>query len=238
MSDTILKLDNISVNYGEFPAVRNVSMDIKEGSMNAVIGLNGAGKTSLMNAISGITPMQEGRVYIGDRDVTGLSPYKLVSEGMCLVPQGGHVFNRMSVMDNLIVGSYTRRARKNKNEMLDKVFDIFPVLKEKSGEPAGSLSGGQRQMVAIGRALMGAPRIMLFDELSLGLAPVVVRDIYAAIKRINEQESNTIVLIEQDTRRAMSMTDYSYIMLKGEIVLEGPSSELGEQEVKRAYFGI
>jgi branched-chain amino acid transport system ATP-binding protein len=144
----------------------------------------------------------------------------------------------MTVLDNLIVGSYKKSARADKQKNLEKVFELFPVLAEKKDMAAGSLSGGQRQMVAIGRALMSNPKIILFDELSLGLAPVVVKDIYATIKKINEIDNTTIVLIEQDTRRAIATTDYSYIMLKGKVLLEGDATDLSDDDIKKAYFGI
>jgi branched-chain amino acid transport system ATP-binding protein len=238
MSKDILKLENIKVKYGDFVAVDGVTMNVKEGHMVSVIGLNGSGKTSLMNAVAGLTKISEGKVYLGDEDVTGYSSHKMVSAGLSLVPQGGHCFNRMTVLDNLIVGSYKKSARADKQKNLEKVFELFQVLAEKKDMAAGSLSGGQRQMVAIGRALMSNPKIILFDELSLGLAPVVVKDIYATIKKINEIDNTTIVLIEQDTRRAIATTDYSYIMLKGKVLLEGDATDLSDEDIKKAYFGI
>ncbi len=234
----MLKLENIEVKYGDFVAVESVSMDIADGSMVGLLGTNGSGKTSLMNAVAGLTKATSGKVYIAGEDVTGLSPEDLVQHGLSLVPQGGHCFKRMTVQDNLLVGSYNRRSRPLRKDNLEKVYDLFPMLKEKKDVPAGGLSGGQRQMVAIGRALMSDPKLLLFDELSLGLAPVVVKDIYATISRINKEQGTTILLIEQDTKRVLSMTDYAYIMLKGNIALEGASSELDEEAVRKAYFGI
>ena len=238
MSKAILKLDNIEVKYGDFIAVESVSLEVYDGSIVGLIGTNGAGKTSLMNAVSGLTPVTSGKIYVADEDVTGLSPEKMVERGISLVPQGGHCFNRMTVQDNLLVGSHSRKSRPFRKDNLDKVYDLFPMLAEKKDALAGSLSGGQRQMVAIGRALMSEPRILLFDELSLGLAPVVVKDIYATIARINKEQGTTVFLIEQDTKRVLAISDYAYIMLKGKVALEGDASELTEEEVKKAYFGI
>ncbi|MCR5227829.1 MAG: ABC transporter ATP-binding protein [Eubacterium sp.] len=244
MSSTLLQFDNVTVKYGDFTAVSDVTMSFFEGSIIGLIGTNGAGKTSLMNAAMGLTPISSGKVSIAGEDITEVPVEKKLDYGMCLVPQGGHCFNRMSVQDNLLVGGISTKSKRGKEnyvsraDSLEKVYDLFPVLKEKANVPAGSLSGGQRQMVAIGRALMSNPRIILFDELSLGLAPVVVKDIYATIRKINETERTTIILIEQDTNRVLSMTDYAYIMLKGQVALEGDSDSLDPDEVKKAYFGI
>lgn len=244
MSSTLLQFDNVSVKYGDFTAVSDVTMSFFEGSIIGLIGTNGAGKTSLMNAAMGLTPISSGKVSIAGEDITKVPVEKKLDYGMSLVPQGGHCFNRMSVQDNLLVGGISskakhgRDAKRMRSDNLEKVYDLFPILKEKANVPAGSLSGGQRQMVAIGRALMSSPKIILFDELSLGLAPVVVKDIYATIRKINETERTTIILIEQDTNRVLSMTDYAYIMLKGKVALEGDSDSLDPEEVKKAYFGI
>ena len=231
MSSTLLQFDNVSVKYGDFTAVSDVTMSFFEGSIIGLIGTNGAGKTSLMNAAMGLTPISSGKVSIAGEDITKVPVEKKLDYGMCLVPQGGHCFNRMSVQDNLLVGGISskakhgRDAKRMRSDNLEKVYDLFPILKEKANVPAGSLSGGQRQ-------------IILFDELSLGLAPVVVKDIYATIRKINETERTTIILIEQDTNRVLSMTDYAYIMLKGKVALEGDSDSLDPEEVKKAYFGI
>ena len=238
MSEVVLKLENMEVRYSDYIAVQDVSLEIKKGEMVGLIGTNGSGKTSLMNAAAGLIKINKGKVSLNGKDVTGASPEKLVQAGLSLVPQGGHCFNRMTVQDNLLVGSYSKKARANKLDNLEKVYDLFPDLRDKNSELAGNLSGGQRQMVAIGRALMSEPEIILFDELSLGLAPVVVKGIYETIKRINKEQNTTIILIEQDTNRVLRMTDYVYIMLKGRIALEGISSELSVEEVKKAYFGI
>jgi branched-chain amino acid transport system ATP-binding protein len=157
--------------------------------------------------------------------------------GLIAVPEGGRVFPRMSVLDNLIMGSYTPKARKERNQALERVYELFPIIKEKANQAAGSLSGGQRQMVAIGRALMSEPELVCFDEISLGLAPTVIKDIYATIRQINK-EGLTVILVEQDVKRSLKISDRSYVMLKGKIVLEGNSQELTEDEVKKAYFGL
>ncbi|MBO5551052.1 MAG: ABC transporter ATP-binding protein, partial [Lachnospiraceae bacterium] len=210
MSDTVLSLEHIKVDYGDFAAVEDVSLSVAEGSMVSIIGTNGSGKTTLLNAAAGLTAPSEGRIVLNGRDVTGMDAAKRVEEGLALVPQGGRCFGRMSVEDNLLAGSFSARARKKAGQSLERVYGLFPSLKDKRKQPAGTLSGGERQMTAIGRALMSEPSIMLFDELSLGLAPLVIKDIYEGLRRLNEEEQVTIVLVEQDTRRAMRMTDRTY----------------------------
>ena len=233
----MLAIDSLTVKYGDMTAVDNVSMKINEGEMVSVLGPNSSGKTTLMNTIAGLNSPCSGEISFQGQSLKGLSSDKIVELGISLVPQGGRCFNRMSVFDNLMVGSYSRKARRSVKSSLNRVFELFPVLYEKKDLPAGSLSGGQRQMVAIGRALMSCPRLLLFDELSLGLAPVVIKDIYSAIKHISKEENTTIVMVEQDTKRAMKMTDHTYIMLKGNVVLEGRSGELSDDAVRKAYFG-
>ena len=233
----MLSIDSLTVKYGDMIAVDNVSMEIHEGELVSVLGPNSSGKTTLMNTIAGLNSPCGGEITLQGQPLNGLSPDKIVDLGVSLVPQGGRCFNRMSVVDNLMVGSHSKKARRSAKGSLNRVYELFPVLHDKRNQPAGSLSGGQRQMVAIGRALMSCPRLLLFDELSLGLAPVVIKDIYAAIKQISREENTTIVMVEQDTKRAMSMTDYTYIMLKGNVVLEGRSGELSDDAVRKAYFG-
>lgn len=237
MSEVMLSIDSLTVKYGDMIAVDNVSMIIHKGDLVSVLGPNSSGKTTLMNTVAGLNSPCSGEISLLGQSMNGLSSDKRVELGVSLVPQGGRCYNRMSVFDNLMVGSYSKRSRHSAKSSLDKVYELFPVLYDKRNQPAGSLSGGQRQMVAIGRALMSCPRLLLFDELSLGLAPVVIKDIYSAIKQISEEENTTIVMVEQDTKRAMRMTDHTYIMLKGKIVLEGRSGELSDDAVKRAYFG-
>ena len=238
MPENLLTIKDLNVRYGDFIALSDVSVSVGKGELVSVLGTNGAGKTTLMMTIAGMIPSVSGKVVFNGEDVTGTQPDKMVRKGLCLVPQGGRCFSRMSVQDNLLVGGYERGARRFTKESLERVYALFPDLFEKRNAPAGSLSGGQRQMVAIGRALMSRPKILLFDELSLGLAPVVIKSIYHVIRRICSDEGTSIVLVEQDTRRAMQMTDRTYIMLKGRVVLEGRPDELSEETVKRAYLGI
>ena len=238
MSDALLRIEDLSVYYGDFIAVQGASLSVNEGQIISLIGLNGAGKTTLMSAVMGISKPSSGKVYFDGQDITSMNTDKIVAKGLSLIPQGGKCFNRMSVQDNLLMGSFPKSARKNAKETLEHIYELFPVLKEKMKDPAGSLSGGQRQMVAIGRALMAHPKCLIFDEISLGLSPAVIKDIYHRIKTINELDHTAVILIEQDTRRALKMSDDFFIMLKGKVVLSGKSADVDAETLKDAYFGI
>lgn len=237
MSEPILRVENIQAKYGDFIAVQDASLEIPEKKIVSIIGSNGAGKSTLMDTIAGIHVPTSGKVYFKGEDITGLPAYQIVEKGLSLVPQGSRCFIRMTIEDNLIMGSYPKCARKCRKENLERVYTLFPVLKEKRKDLSGSLSGGQRQMVAIARAMMSNPELVLFDEISLGLAPTIIKDIYARIKQING-EGMTVVLVEQDVKRSVKTSELSHIMLKGRIVLSGQSKELTEEEIKNAYFGI
>jgi len=237
MSEEILRVEGVDVFYNDFQAVQQASFYANKGEIVSLIGTNGAGKTTLMRAICGVLPAKNGKVFFEGKEVTGLPPHKIVDLGVSLVPEGRHLFGRMSVKDNLIMGSYTSRARKGAKAGLEKVYELFPILKEKSEQAAGSLSGGQQQMVAIGRALMSDPKLICFDEIALGLAPTIIKDIYARVRELNGL-GLTIILVEQDVRRSLRESKRAYVMLKGKVVLEGVSKELTEEEVGKAYFGM
>ncbi len=234
----MLIIDSLRVAYGDFIAVSGASLEAGDGQIAAVIGANGAGKSSLLNAAAGLLPSAGGKVLFRGEDITGMAPEKIVDRGLALVPQGGRCFPRMSVRDNLMVGSYPKRARRDAAATLERVYALFPVLKEKEKDLAGTLSGGQRQMLAIGRALMSKPSCLMFDEISLGLAPIVINDIYALIGRINREEKIGVVLVEQNTERALRISDSCFVMLKGRVVLSGQSAQVSTEAVKAAYFGI
>ena len=237
MSEPILKVEGIQAKYGDFLAVESATLDVPEGKIVSVIGANGAGKSTLMDTIAGIHRPSAGKVFFKGEDITGMPAEKVVQLGLSLVPQGSRCFVRMTVEDNLIMGSYPKRVRGKMKESLERVYTLFPVLKEKRNDLSGSLSGGQRQMVAVGRALMTDPDLILFDEISLGLAPTVIKDIYAKIREIS-RSGMTVVLVEQDTNRAIRTGEFAHVMLKGRVVLSGRSRELGEDEIKTAYFGL
>ena len=238
MSEPLLKVEGIQAKYGDFIAVHSATLDVPEGKIVSLIGSNGAGKSTLMDTVAGLHKPSAGKVYFKGEDITGLPAEKIVTRGLSLVPQGSRCFIRMSVEDNLIMGSFPKGVRSKAKDNLEKVYNLFPVLKEKRNDASGSLSGGQRQMVAVGRALMTDPELVMFDEISLGLAPTVIKDIYATIKRLNKETGITVLLVEQDTQRAMKTGELCHVMLKGEVVLSGPPKELGDDEIKKAYFGI
>ncbi len=238
MSDALLRIEALSAGYGDFVAVDAVDLEVGEGQIVSLIGINGAGKTTLMDTVAGLHRPTAGKVLFAGEDITGLSADRIVAKGLSMVPQGGRCFPRMSVQDNLLMGSFPKVARKNAKQTLEHIYELFPDLAEMKQRPAGTLSGGQRQMVAIGRALMGAPKCLIFDEISLGLAPAVINDIYKKIKRINEEEKTSIILIEQDIRRVLKASDSFYVMLKGRAVLCGKSDEVDSEALKKAYFGI
>ena len=237
MSESILKVEHVQAKYGDFIAVEDATLDVPAGTIVSVIGANGAGKSTLMDTIAGVHRASGGKIIFKGEDISGMSAEKIVMRGLSLVPQGSRCFIRMTVEDNLIMGSYPKTARAMMKDTLERVYTLFPVLKQKRNDLSGSLSGGQRQMVAIGRALMTNPDCVMFDEISLGLAPTIIKDIYARIKEISS-DGMTVVLVEQDTHRAIKTGEYSHVMLKGRVVLSGRSKELGEDEIKKAYFGL
>lgn len=237
LNNILLRIEDLNINYGDFQALSKVSLEVAEGTIVSVIGANGAGKSTLLQAISGLLKPSGGRIIFKNEDISGFAPHETVAQGISLIPEGGKVFTGLTVLENLTIGSYTPKARKKKAGLLAKVYELFPVLSEKANQLAGNLSGGQRQMLAIGRALMSDPKLLLFDEISLGLAPKVIKDIYQRIKLIN-QEGTTVVLVEQDVRRSLKASENSYVMLEGSIVLFGRSQELSEEKVREAYFGV
>ena len=234
----MLSIDGLQVRYGDFIAVSSVTLEVAPGQIAALIGANGAGKSSLLNAVAGLMRPTAGTVRFDGCDITGMPADRIVAKGLSLVPQGGRSFLRMSVHDNLVIGSYPKAVRKHADASLERVYSLFPVLEKKRNELAGSLSGGQRQMLAIGRALMSRPKCLMFDEISLGLAPVTIKDLYARIRQINSEEGITIILVEQDTERALRIADTCCVMLKGEVAMAGPAKDMTNESIKSAYFGI
>lgn len=239
MEDAILKIENLDFNYGDFQALYQINMSIPKGKIVSLIGSNGAGKSTLLNAIVGENkvPKGTGSIEFNGEEISGLPTNQIVSKGITLSPEGSSVFENMSVEENLLMGAYLPKVRKDRFAGLERVYRLFPVLKEKEKQMATFLSGGQRQMLAIGRAIMSNPQLLICDELSLGLAPVVVKDIYKSIQEINAL-GVTVLLVEQEVKRSLKYADYSFVIVKGRIVMEGPSSELPPEEVKDAYLGV
>ena len=237
-----LKIDELSVSYGPIPALRNVSIEVPEGGFVSVLGSNGAGKTTLVRTITGVLYLQKGKVTSGSitrdgQDITKLNTRKIVTGGVAQVPEGRMLFPQLTVEENLRCGAASRRDLAGINDTLSEVFDLFPQLPPLKNQLAGLLSGGEQQMVAVGRALMAKPSLLVCDELSLGLAPLIVRDLFLLLDRINK-EGVAVLAIEQNARIALQHSTYAYALEVGEIVLEGPSDELREnQEVQDLYMG-
>jgi len=235
--EKILKIESLDCYYGDFQALFGVSMEVVKGQIVSIIGANGSGKSTLLNTIMGVNKPRSGKIFFEGTDITAKQTSDIVSQGLTISPEGSAVFEDMSVTENLLMGAYLKNPRKNRQANMEKAFELFPVLYEKRNQLATFLSGGQRQMLAIARAIMSEPKILICDEISLGLAPVVVKDIYKKVKDINDS-GVTILLVEQEVKRSLQYSDYSYVMVKGRIVIEGRSEELPEEEVKDAYLGI
>ena len=241
----LLELNSVEVLYDDVILVlRGLSLEVEEGRIVALLGSNGAGKTTTLKAISGLLKVEDGEVTDGSiqfdgREIHGLPADRIVRDGIFQVVEGRHVFEHLTVHENLLAGAHTRRDRAEVPADLDRVYGYFPRLAERKRQSAGYLSGGEQQMLALGRALMARPRLMLLDEPSLGLAPILVREIFEIIRRINEEEGTTILLVEQNARIALSVADYGYVMEAGRVVLEGSAEELGDNEdVREFYLGL
>ncbi|UCD82432.1 MAG: ABC transporter ATP-binding protein [Desulfobacterales bacterium] len=231
----MLTLENLSTFYGNFEAIKDISMSIEHGELVAVIGANGAGKTTLMRTICGLHRSKKGTITFSRKNITNLGPVDRVKAGIVYCPEGRKLFAEMKVLENLEMGAYTCLDDFEKN--LDKVLSLFPVLKDRKNQLAGSLSGGEQQMLAIGRSLMGNPKLILFDEPSTGLAPLIAEELMQVIKQLND-EGKTVVLVEQNVHLALEISQRGYIIENGKIVLEGDAHALKEnEEVKRAYLG-
>ena len=231
----ILEIKNLSVSYGGIEAIKNISFDVEAGSIVTLIGSNGAGKSSTLRSIAGIVKAKSGEVLFEGENILGLSPAQIVKRGVTLVPEGRRVFPNLTVAENLHVGAYLRKDDIKPD--LEYVYELFPRLKERSWQFAGTLSGGEQQMLAVGRAMMARPKLIMMDEPSLGLAPLIVQGIFDIIRTINKA-GITVLLIEQNANMALKVADYAYVMQTGEITLSGTGAELLEnEEVKEAYLG-
>jgi branched-chain amino acid transport system ATP-binding protein len=235
--ETILKVSNIDTFYGSLQVLWDISLEIKTGEIVSIIGANGSGKSSLLNTISGMIHPAKGMVLFENKDITALDPFRIVALGISQVPEGRRIFPDMTVYENLKIGSYNHKARSKREQNLKTVYEHFPILKRRKNQLARTLSGGEQQMVAIGSALMSDPKLMLLDEMSLGLAPIVVNELYKNLKEIRSR-GITIVFVEQNVRRTLSEAERAYILETGRIVLSGNAEDLREEEkVKKAYFG-
>ncbi len=237
-SEPMLKVMDLATHYGPVQALHGISMEVYPGELVAMVGANGAGKTTLLQTLSRVQNSSAGQVIFDGMDITNQKPHKIVTAGVCQVPEGRQVFAPLSVDDNLRLGGFTQRKDHQWFEQeLERVYSLFPILKEKSGQAAGTLSGGQQQMLAIGRALLGRPRLLLLDEPSMGLAPLLVEEIFRIIQQLNEQ-GVTILLVEQNARAALGIADRGYVLETGRVVLTASADDLLEDEaVRRAYLG-
>lgn len=233
----MLELQEISVAYGAIQALEGVSLTVREGEIVALIGANGAGKTTTLRTISGLAAPRTGKVLFRGQDITRVGPSKIVWLGISHVPEGRRVFARMSVEENLEMGAYVRKGGSETRESIEQVYTRFPRLRERRSQPAGTLSGGEQQMLAMGRALMSKPKLLLMDEPSMGLAPMLVREIFSIIEELNAG-GTTILLVEQNAHMALSVASRAYVLETGNVVLSGAATDLaGNPEVRRAYLG-
>ena len=233
----LLEIKDLEVNYGVIKAIKGVSFDVNEGEIIALIGANGAGKTTILHTITGLIQAKKGSIVFDGKELTKTPPHKIVSIGMAHVPEGRRIFQQLSVLENLKLGAYTRKDKSEIASTLKMVYERFPRLEERKNQVAGTLSGGEQQMLAMGRALMSKPRIILMDEPSMGLSPLLVSEIFDIIKVINES-GTTVLLVEQNAKKALSIADRAYVLETGNITLSGDAKDLiNDESVKKAYLG-
>lgn len=240
MKDIMLKIDALNAFYGNIPALNNVGINVPKGKIVSIIGANGAGKSTLLKSISGLVRKKNGRILFKDKDITNLSADRIVAQGISLVPEGRQLFAHLTVIDNINLGAYHYYNTRNKsliNEKIHEVYGMFPILEKRSGQIAGTLSGGEQQMLAIARAFMGQPEMMLLDEPSMGIAPLVVREIFNVIVNLNES-GTTVLLVEQNAKAALKVAHHAYVLENGKVVLEGfPRELMDNPKVKEVYLG-
>ena len=233
-----LEIQNLSSGYGELQILWDVSLELEAGKLTALVGSNGVGKTTLLRTVVGLLKPWQGSVTFEGRDVTRVSPHTKAAQGVVLVPEGRQLFTEMSVYENLEMGAFTKRAQAHSQQNMERVYDMFPILQERSNQKAGTLSGGEQQMLAVARGLMAQPEILMFDELSLGLAPFLVLNIFEVLQKL-KAEGLTMLLVEQNVQMALAISDYAYVLSDGRVELEGPSREVAQNEhVRQAYLGI
>ena len=233
----MLEVQNLNVHYGSIHAIKDISLEVNEGEIVSLIGANGAGKTTTLHTITGIKKATSGSIKLYDQDLTAIEPHKIITLGMAHVPEGRHIFAEMTVEENLEMGAFWLKGKTNVSQEIEKVYERFPRLKERYRQPAGTLSGGEQQMLAIGRAIMSKPKIMLMDEPSMGLSPLLVREIFNIIQELN-RSGMTILLVEQNAKMALSIAHRAYVLETGEIVMKGKAEDmLQDDDVRKAYLG-
>jgi branched-chain amino acid transport system ATP-binding protein len=234
----MLTLENLKINYGAIKAVQGVNLTVKEKTIVTLIGANGAGKSTILRTISGVVKASSGKIIFGGENITNIDPSKIVVKGISHAPEGRLIFANLSVLENLEMGAYTRKDKNEIKQYLELVFTLFPRLKERIKQPGGTLSGGEQQMLAISRAIMAKPKLLLLDEPSLGIAPILVKTIFEKIVALNKHSGITILLVEQNANLALSIADYGYVLETGNIKLEGNAIELAKnEEIRKAYLG-
>ncbi len=235
----MLRLEEIRTYYGNIQALKGVSLEVNDGEIICLIGANGAGKSTTLMSVSGIVPPREGEIYFGDEPITGIAPDEIVKRGIVQVPEGRHIFPGLSVQENLDMGALLRKDKDGIARDLEYVFELFPILKNRRGQAGGTLSGGEQQMLAISRALMAQPRMLLLDEPSLGLAPLLVQQIFEIIQKINKENGTTIFLVEQNANLALKVAHRGYVMETGRITLTDTAAHLlANEDVRKAYLGV
>lgn len=234
----MLKIENLHVYYGGIHALKGISLEVPENKIVTLVGANGAGKSTTLRSISGLVLSASGKISFMGEDITNKNTVDIVKKGVTLVPEGRRIFANLTVLENLKMGAYARKDKEGIQKDIERVYEMFPRLKEREWQAAGTLSGGEQQMLAIGRALLSRPKLLMMDEPSLGLAPILVQEVFEIIKYIHEKEGMTILLIEQNAHLALQIADYGYVLETGKIVLEGPGQELAANpEVRQAYLG-
>ena len=234
----ILEVKEVTSGYGDVQILWGVSMGLEQGSMTALVGANGVGKTTLLRTIVGLLRPWQGQVIFEGEDISKLPPHAKAERGLILVPEGRQLFTHMTVYENLMMGTTPKRARSRAKHNLELVYDMFPRLKERSNQKAGTLSGGEQQMLAVARGLMGAPKVLMIDELSLGLAPILVLQLFESLRRLRE-EGITVLIVEQNVQMALAVSDYAYVLAEGKVELEGPSRQLAKDpHIQKAYLGL
>lgn len=234
----MLEIKNLKVKYGGIVALNGINMTIPDGKIVTLVGANGAGKSTTLRSITKLVTPAEGSITYDGKELTTMSTQDIVKMGITLVPEGRHVFADMTVEENLKIGAYLRKDKQNLRQEIEFIHEMFPILKKRSGQLSGTLSGGEQQMLAVGRALMSKPKLLMMDEPSLGLAPLVIKDIFEIIKKVNKEQGMTILLIEQNANAALKIADYGYVMETGNIGLEGTGEELlANERVKELYLG-
>ena len=235
----MLKLENVQSGYGNKLAIRNVSLEIGQGEIITLIGANGAGKSTTLMTICGVVPCRSGRIIFQNREIQKIAPEAIVHMGICQVPEGRHIFPQLSVKENLDMGAFLRKDKDGVKKDMEYVFDLFPILAARRHQDGGNLSGGEQQMLAMSRALMARPQLMLLDEPSMGLAPLVIKQIFEIIKQINQENNTTIFLVEQNANQALNIADRGYVMENGTITLTGKAQELlANTDIQKAYLGM